>query len=394
MFRGLPRAFWILCGGALINRLGSFVVPFLAIYLTTVRQVGVEAAGFTVALHGMGSFVASPLGGVLADRIGRRRTMLVALLSGAAAMAHLGLARAPAHIAFAAFILGLAGDLYRPAVSAAIADVVPPADRARAYGLLYWAINVGFAVAVSVGGLLATRHFLLLFAGDALTTLIFAGIVWSCVPETRPPGPPHAGEASVLPDARFVVFLLVTLAISCVLQQAAVALPIDMLARGVSARAYGMLMAFNGVLVVLLQPPLSRWTASWRRRPALALSSLLVGTGFALNSLARGAAGYAVAICTWTLGEIVMSGVGPAAVAGLSPTGRRGAYQGFYQMAWSGSAFVAPIVGSIALARLGSGPLWTACLLVGAGCALGQMAMPFLEEARGARSEEGGQDGR
>jgi MFS family permease len=125
MFRGLPRAFWILCCGALINQLGGFVVPFQAIYLTTVRQVGVEAAGFTVALHGMGSFASSPLGGVLADRIGRRRTMLVALLSGAAAMAHLGLARAPAHIAFAAFILGLAGDLYRPAVSAAIADVVP-----------------------------------------------------------------------------------------------------------------------------------------------------------------------------------------------------------------------------------------------------------------------------
>src|SRR3954467_4773934 len=62
MFRGLPRAFWILCGGALINRLGSFVVPFLAIYLTTVRQVGVEAAGFTVALHGMGSFAVPPAG--------------------------------------------------------------------------------------------------------------------------------------------------------------------------------------------------------------------------------------------------------------------------------------------------------------------------------------------
>src|SRR3954454_19656440 len=111
MFRGLPRAFWILCGGALINRLGSFVVPFLAIYLTTVRGIGVERAGFTVALHGMGSFAASPLGGVLADRIGRRRTMLVALVSGAAAMVHLGVARAPAHIALAAFILGLAGDL-------------------------------------------------------------------------------------------------------------------------------------------------------------------------------------------------------------------------------------------------------------------------------------------
>src|SRR3954463_780139 len=131
MFRGLPRAFWILCGGALINRLGGFVVPFLAIYLTTVRQVGVEAAGVTVALHGMGSFAASPLGGVLADRIGRRRTMLVALLSGAAAMAHLGLARAPAHIALGVFPPGPPGPLFPPPRPGGVPGGGPP-RRSRA----------------------------------------------------------------------------------------------------------------------------------------------------------------------------------------------------------------------------------------------------------------------
>jgi hypothetical protein len=36
-FGGLPRPFWVLFGGTLVNRVGGFVIVFLAIYLTEVR---------------------------------------------------------------------------------------------------------------------------------------------------------------------------------------------------------------------------------------------------------------------------------------------------------------------------------------------------------------------
>src|SRR6266545_582950 len=57
-FGGLPGAYWALWTGTLINRLGGFVQPFLAIYLTTERGLGIDVAGTVVALLGAGSLAA------------------------------------------------------------------------------------------------------------------------------------------------------------------------------------------------------------------------------------------------------------------------------------------------------------------------------------------------
>lgn len=71
---GLPRQFWWLWTSTLINRLGGFVLTFMALYLTTERHFSASYAGLVAALIGLGGMIASLLGGVLADRIGRRPT--------------------------------------------------------------------------------------------------------------------------------------------------------------------------------------------------------------------------------------------------------------------------------------------------------------------------------
>src|SRR5258708_33094465 len=111
-------------------------MPLLALYLTGPRGLAVQPAGLVISLYGAGVLGSAPLGGFLADRIGRRPTLILALVLGAFAMLHLAFARAPAHIAAAAFLLGLLGDLYRPAVSAVIADLAPSADPGPRNGLL------------------------------------------------------------------------------------------------------------------------------------------------------------------------------------------------------------------------------------------------------------------
>ncbi|HEY2746367.1 MAG TPA: MFS transporter, partial [Polyangia bacterium] len=68
--RGLPRTFWYLWVGALIDRLGTFVYTFLALYLTRARHFSVAHAGFVIALWGAGNFAAGPVGGYLADHLG------------------------------------------------------------------------------------------------------------------------------------------------------------------------------------------------------------------------------------------------------------------------------------------------------------------------------------
>jgi len=86
MFRDLPRSFRILWAGALINRLGGFVLPLLALYLTGERGLPVEQVGVIVALWGAGTVAGGSVGGMLADRLGRRRTLILVLVAGALAM--------------------------------------------------------------------------------------------------------------------------------------------------------------------------------------------------------------------------------------------------------------------------------------------------------------------
>ena len=383
--RGLPRTYWVLWTGALINRLGGFVMPLLALYLTGERGLSVAQAGVVVSLYGAGALLSGPVGGFLADRLGRRSGLVLALALGALAMLHLAFARSALHIATAAFVLGLFGELYRPVVSAAIADLVPPADRTRAYGILYWAVNLGFAVGSALGGAMSRYGWYLLFVGDAATTLAYAAIVWVRVPETRPA---HAASApreplwAPLHDRPFIVFCALISLVAVLFNQAFVTLPLDVRDRGLSPAAYGSLIALNGVLIFLFQPLVSRLVSPYPRHRILAAAAALVGIGFGMTGLMRALPGYVLAIAVWTIGEIVMAGIGPAVAADAAPPSRRGAYQGVFQMSFGVAALTAPAAGSFVLGRFGSGVLWAGCVLVGLVSAAGQLALGTLPRHR------------
>ena len=201
---GLSPVFWVLWWGVLVNRAASFVVGFLALFLVRERGFGESAAGQVLALYGLGGMVASLAGGALADRVGRRVTMVASLALNAAAVGGLAAVRAPWLIAAVTLLAGAAGQMYPPALNAAVADVVPFAERPRAFGLVYWAANVGFGFGYALAGVVGTHSLPALFALDAATTCAFALLVALKVPETRPAGLEHdpvlAGLRRVLAD--------------------------------------------------------------------------------------------------------------------------------------------------------------------------------------------------
>lgn len=382
---GLPATYWYLFAGTLIDRLGAFVVPFLALYLTRQRGLPVEQAALVVAANGAGGVPASLVGGALADRVGRKATIVLGLVLGALGVLLLGWVREPALLLPVAFVVGFTGNLYRPAVSAAIADVVPPEHRVRAFSLLYWAINLGFSVSPVIAGLLADVSFSALFVADAVTTLAYAALVLARVPESRPktrraraltdseeraalaapeaPGP--------LGDPAFLAFCATNLLFGLVFAQASFTLPLEMQAHGVTPREFGLAIALNGVLIVLLQIPSSRVLGKLRPARVLAASCLFTGAGFGLVGLVGTLPLYAGTIAVWTVGEILSAAVAPTVVSRLAPAHRRGAYQGAFQMTWGLAALAGPLVGGWLHEALGPGGLWAACALGGLVSAAG-----------------------
>jgi MFS family permease len=367
---GLPPLFWTLWAGMLVNRLASFVITFLALFLVQERGFTATQAGQVVAIYGLGLLLAGPLGGALADRIGRRQTMLLGLTLGGCCVAVIGFLREPDWLTFFAFLAALTGDIYRPAAQAAVADIVAPADRARAYGLIYWAVNLGWAVSLSVAGFVAERSMLALFLADALTSLAFALIVLARVPETRPAHlgtvPPRGHFLDVARDGHYMVFLGLHLAVLLVFTQFQLAAPLDYAAHGVGPRGFSLIMALNGLGVVLLQPLISTRLQRHDGAHVLALSALLIGLGFGLNAFAGSLTAYMAAAVLYTVGEVLGFPVASAIVADLAPTHLRGRYQGAFAMSWGLAFTLSPLLGGQVLHRFGGTVLWLGCLATGA----------------------------
>jgi MFS family permease len=374
---GLPPVYWTIWSGMLVNRLASFVITFLALYLVRERGFDADEAGRVVALYGVGLLLAGPLGGALADRFGRRLTMLLGLTCGGLCVAGIGFVREPAALAVLAFFSALLGDIYRPAANAAVADVVAPADRARAFGLIYWAVNLGWAVSLSVAGFVAERSMLALFLADATTSLSFAGLVWKRVPETRPahhaPAPLVEGLLRVFRDGPFVTFLGLHLAVLLVFTQFQLAVPLDYADHGVGPVAFSMIMALNGVGVVILQPLLSPRLPAFDGAKVLALSTLLIGLGYGCNVFAGSLPAYLVGAVLYTTGEVLGFPVASAIVADLAPPELRGRYQGAFAMSWGLAFTLSPLVGGEVLHRFGGQALWLGCLAVALLVAAGHL---------------------
>src|SRR4029453_6477322 len=79
-------------------------------------------------------------------------------------------------------VLGFVGELYRPASSALIADLVVPTRRVAAFSAYRLMLNLGFAVGLALGGALAVHSYTLLFVGDALTAAVFGLIALVALP--------------------------------------------------------------------------------------------------------------------------------------------------------------------------------------------------------------------
>jgi MFS family permease len=387
--RDLPPVFWFLWFGTVINRLGGFAVPFLMLYFTTKLGITPQTAALMVSVLGAGSFLSQLTGGELSDRLGRRPVMMLSFFVSPVAMLALGIVRDPLLIVAAMFVLGFFTDLYRPAVSAAIVDLVPTEHRTRAFGYIYWAINFGAALAPVAAGLLANFDYFLLFLGDAITTAVFGIIVLIRVPETqshevaaaaRMPMRDRAGQAAR--DPMLLVFVLLSLFVGIIYSQSHVTLPIDMAANGLPPSDYGLAIAVNGALIVLITLQTSRFVARWPRYLAMAIAALLLGVGFGLTAFATTLLFYAFTVVVWTLGEVIGAAIAPTIVSEMSPPGLRGLYQGIWGSSWGLAFFIGPALGGYVYQQFGADVLWASMFVIGVLLCIGYLALSIPAKRR------------
>ena len=365
--RGLPRTAWILFLGTFLNKFGTFVLPFLTVYLTR-RGFSLTDAGIAMSAYGIGSLMASILGGQLADSIGRRKTIVLSMFSVAGAMMLLSQSHSLAAIVAATWLAAMTGELYRPASSALLADVAPPELRVTAFSAYRMAFNAGFAFGPATAGFLAERGYFWLFVGDASTSVLFGIIALALLPRAtvkRNGNGSWTSDFKILTrDREFHRVLLGAFIIGLVFLQISSSFSLHITRLGFSPATYGMILSLNGVLVTFCELPMTSITSRFRPWNMMALGYLLIAIGFTATAFARTVPELIACVVMFTLGEMATFPVSSAYIAGLAPAHLRGRYMGAYSLTWSAALIFAPQIG-LRLFAIGPKVLWLTCGMLG-----------------------------
>jgi MFS family permease len=378
-FAGLSRTVWIIFAGTVVNRLGYVVTPFLVFYLGS-RGIRTEQVPYVLGALGAGNLVGPMAGGLLADRLGRRPTMLIGLIGTALAQGLLFAAPNVATLAAAAVLLSGAGTMVSPAAGALLTDTVTAERRRTAFSLFHWAVNIGTAVAGMLGGFLAGHGYWLLFAVDATTSLAYAVIVVTLLPGRRGGDAPVADAGSgtgygvVLRDPLMRVLLPLFGIALVIYSLTEVCLPLAIRDDGLSPATLGVMATLNAVLVVVLQPVATNVLARFPQIPVYVGASFLTAGGIALTGAANDVWSYGGTVVLWSLGEAAIGGIPGGIVAGLAPEDARGRYQGSYQWTWGIARFVALGAGAAVYAT-DPAVLWWFSAVAGIAAAVGVGAM-------------------
>jgi len=371
----LPFTVRVLILGTLVNKLGAFIFPFLSLVLSREFHLPATRVAALLMAYGVGSLISIMVGGVLTDSLGRRRILLVSLFGSGLLAVALGFA--PSQKVFVPLLVAFAflTDLYRPASSALISDLLPSSERSLGYAALRMAVNLGFFVGMGLGGLLVDWSWRFMFVADGVTTLLCGLLVFLHVAESRPqPGPAEPGlelpaRRSAAPtspwrDRPFLALCLATFVFAFSFFADFMVFPLTITNAGYPALVFGLIVGMNGLMIAVFEVTATAWLRRYRRLRVAALGALVSGLGFGLIGMAQHWAWYAAVAVLWTAGEILALPQQMSFAADWAPPLARGRYLSVYTATWALAAAVSPAILLPLHARLGERLFWPLLFLV------------------------------
>jgi predicted MFS family arabinose efflux permease len=380
--RGLPKEIWVLFSATLINRAGTMAIPFLALYLTRSLGFSDKQAGLTLAVYGIGALVTAPLAGWLCDRISPHLIMNISLILSGSILLTFPLVKSFNQILMFTLAWSVTAEAFRPANLTFISQSVVSGQGKKLFAINRLAINLGMSIGPALGGFLTTISFPLLFLVDGATSIV-AGLVLTFLstPSINSNAINHDNSdatnsvegqmATTANTGHLIYFLIALIPILIVFFQGEAALPLFLVRDlGISEVAYGILFTLNTVLIIFLEVPLNLATHHWPHRRTLCLGAFLCALGFGALVFVQGFFTTAITVVIWTFGEMLLLPGSSAYVAEIAPIAKKGAYMGFYGVAFSLAFAIGSWLGTAVLSAYGAQTLWLTAFAAGCLSAL------------------------
>ena len=341
-------------------------MPFVSLYLYRELGVPMTVVGTIMLIAASVGSIGRVIGGELADRIGRKPLITVAMAARMLiflVMAYAIHVRAPVIVIACIYLaIRFVGDVVRPGLNAMVADLAGFKQRVEAFAFLRIGMNIGWAVGPALGGFLLTVSYSALFLLTAAASLTGFVLIVLFVSESVGQRESERFKLSsildVARDGRFLAFSLCSLVLLLVTTQFSSTLSVFSTEFvGITEVQLGLVYTLNGVIVILFQWPAGLSAGRLGTRRALVLGSLAYGAGYFSLGVASSFAWVMGSMTMITFGEIVHSPSATTAVANMAKDGKTGRYMGFFGLAeslgWSGG----PFIGGLLMDAYASTPL-------------------------------------
>jgi len=370
-WRGLSRTVWILVVARAVNRIGAFTLPFLGVVLTVEFGASLGQTGLILAVFGAATIPSRLLGGQLADRLGRRLTIVLGLSGCAIAQLWIALSHTLWSAVLATILLGLAFEIYEPPSQAMIADVTEPSDRPAAYGLYSAALAAAGVLAGLLAAAISHGDLRWLFVADAITCLSCAALVAIALrgdarlgtevakaagPAVPVPPDERQQVVSVWRDRRLLLLLAGGTIFATIYMQIIIGLPLTLLEQGLPKSGIGIILAISAVTLIAAQRLLRVQHLDDFR--SIAIGYVLLAAGLVVCAVADTLAVFVIAAILWSLGDLFLLTRYLTQASGLAPDQARGRYLAVFGRSWGIATTIAPLTVTQLLESAGPRGLW------------------------------------
>lgn len=365
---------WILALGRLLSEVGTgFTLFYAPIFF--VNQVGLSATavGFALGSASISGVVGRILGGSFSDSQywGRRKTLLLSAAMSAIASLVLATANNFLILVIGNLLVGLGQGLYWPANESVVADLTAPEQRHEAYAVTRLADNLGLGMGVVLGGALisTTGAYRSLFIIDAISFVVFFGVVYFAIQETYKPALTNSSAAKsswliALSDRRLFIYVLVNIIFTTYISQLHSTLPLflkNFVVLGASGAEFtegtiSVIFGWHLAIAIFTQLPVVRGLKRFTHPQALSFSALMWAIGFSLVWVTGVATDrqlwWAIAaISVFAIAIVSYTPSASALITELAPKSQLGVYFSISSLCWAAGYFIGPPLGGWALDR-------------------------------------------
>ena len=392
LYKGLPRPVYVLFVATIMNGVGIFVYPFLVLLLTQHLGYTDAWAGVFMSVAALAYLPGSFIGGKLADKIGRKRVMVIGQLLASCMFVVCGFLGNTQLVPFFILMNLLFDGMTDPARSALMTDVTDQENRQASFSLNYLGHNLGFALGPVIAGLFFYKAPQWLFFGNAIAATISIIFVAFSVPESKPDQ--AAIEASFKSNStekahpgglfkalfsrpRLLLLAVCVTFFSFTYSQSLFALPLytTRLFGKAGATLYGTMMSLNAVVVVCSNAFIVMALKKSHPLRNIALAGVLYAFGFACMGLARTPLWFYLLTVVYTLGEVVDATNTHYYIANNTPMSHRARFSAILPVIMGTGHAIAPVIGGQVSSRHGLGVLW---VLVGITAIIGAIGVFIL----------------